>query len=83
MYIVVDTIDDASMDELYFTYADDEHVYNHAYDESTNEDNDKSRATIIPISYIMIKCISNSITVGDIESTEYICSPGVRHYGAQ
>ena len=37
---VVDTIDDASMDESYVTYVDDEHNDNHDYDDNTDDDHD-------------------------------------------
>ena len=30
----------ASMDEIYVTYVDDEHVDNHDYDDDTDDDND-------------------------------------------
>ena len=36
--VVVDTIDDASMDEGYVTYVDDEHSDNHDYDDNTDDD---------------------------------------------
>ena len=35
---VVDTNGDASMDEIYVVYVDDEHVHNHDYDDNTNDD---------------------------------------------
>ena len=34
---IVDTNDDASMDEKYVTYVDDEHVDNHDYDDNTDD----------------------------------------------
>ena len=37
---VVDTNDDASMEEIYVTYVDDEHVDNHDYDDNTDNDHD-------------------------------------------
>ena len=37
---MVDTSDDASMDEIYVTYVDDEHVDNHDYDDTTDDDHD-------------------------------------------
>ena len=40
--VVVDTNDGASMDEIYVTYADDEHVDNHDYDDNTDDDHDHS-----------------------------------------
>ena len=39
---VVDTNDDASMDEIYVTYVDDEHVDNHDYDDNTDDDHDSN-----------------------------------------
>ena len=39
---VVDTSDDASMDEIYVTYVDDEHVDNHDYDDTTDDDHDNN-----------------------------------------
>ena len=39
---VVDTNDDASMDEIYVTYVDDEHVDNHDYDDNTDDDHDNN-----------------------------------------
>ena len=39
---MVDTSDDASMDEIYVTYVDDEHVDNHDYDDTTDDDHDKN-----------------------------------------
>ena len=36
--VVVDKDDDASMDEIYVTYVDDEHVDNHDYDDTTDDD---------------------------------------------
>ena len=36
----VGTNDDASMDEVYVTYVDDEHVDNHAYDDTTDDEHD-------------------------------------------
>ena len=38
---VVDNNDDASIDEIYVTYADYEHVDNHDYDDHTDDDRDK------------------------------------------
>ena len=38
--VVVGTNDDASMDEAYVTYVDDEHAENHAYDDNTDDDLD-------------------------------------------
>ena len=40
--VVVDTDDDASMDEFYVTYVDDEHVDNHDYDDNTDDDHDNN-----------------------------------------
>ena len=40
--VVVDTSDDASMDEIYVTYVDDEHVDNHDYDDTTDDDHDNN-----------------------------------------
>ena len=40
--VVVDTNDDASMDEIYVTYVDDEHVDNHDYDDNTDDDHDNN-----------------------------------------
>ena len=40
--VVVDTSDDASMDEFYVTYVDDEHVDNHDYDDNTDDDHDNN-----------------------------------------
>ena len=37
---VVDTSDDASMDEAYVAYVDDEHVDNQYYDDNTDDDHD-------------------------------------------
>ena len=37
---VVDTIDDASMDDIYVTYVDDEHNDNHDYDDNTDDDHE-------------------------------------------
>ena len=37
-----DTNDDASMDEIYVTYVDDEHVDNHDYDDNTDDDHDNN-----------------------------------------
>ena len=42
MDVVVDTNDDASMDGIYVTYADDEHVDNHDYDDNTDDDHDNN-----------------------------------------
>ena len=42
MDVVVDTNDDASMDEIYVTYVDDEHVDNHDYDDNTDDDHDSN-----------------------------------------
>ena len=39
---VVYTSDDASMDEFYVTYVDDEHVDNHDYDDNTDDDHDNN-----------------------------------------
>ena len=39
---VVDTSDDVSMDEIYVTYVDDEHVDNHDYDDNTDDDHDNN-----------------------------------------
>ena len=39
---VVDTNDDASMDEIYVTYVDDEHVDSLDYDGNTDDDHDNS-----------------------------------------
>ena len=39
---VVDTSDDAPMDETYVTYVDDEHVDNHDYDDNTDDDHDNN-----------------------------------------
>ena len=39
---VVDTNDDASMDEIYVTSFDDEHVDNHDYDDNTDVDHDNN-----------------------------------------
>ena len=36
--MVVDTNDDASMDEFDVAYVDDEHVDNHDYDSNTKDD---------------------------------------------
>ena len=38
--VVVDTSDDASMDEAYVTYVDDKHIDNHDYDDNTEDDHD-------------------------------------------
>ena len=40
---VVDTIDDASMDESYVTYVDDEHNDIHDYDDNTDDDLDNNK----------------------------------------
>ena len=40
--MVVDTSDDASMDEIYVTYVDDEHVHNHDYDDTTDDDHNNN-----------------------------------------
>ena len=37
---VVDTNDDTSMDEIYVAFVEDEHVDNHDYDDSTDDDYD-------------------------------------------
>ena len=42
MDVVVDANDDASMDENYATYVDDEHVDNHDYDANTDDDHDNN-----------------------------------------
>ena len=39
---VVATTDDASMDENYVTYVDDEHVDNHEYDDNTDDDHENN-----------------------------------------
>ena len=49
---VVDLNDDASMDEIYVTYADDEHVDNHGYDDSTDDDHDNNYVVYGHISVI-------------------------------
>ena len=36
------TYDDLSMDEIYVTYVDDEHVDNHDYDDNTDDDHDNN-----------------------------------------
>ena len=36
----MDTNDDSSMDETYFTYVDDEHAYNHDYDDNIDVEDD-------------------------------------------
>ena len=40
--ITIDTNDDASMDENYVTYVDDEHVDNYDYDDNTDGDHDNN-----------------------------------------
>ena len=40
--VFVATSDDASMDENYGTYVDDEHVDNHDYDDNTDDDHDNN-----------------------------------------
>ena len=42
IHVVADTNDDASMDENYVTYVDDEHVDNHDYDDNTDDDHDSN-----------------------------------------
>ena len=44
---VVDTSDDASMDEIYVTYDDDEHVDNHDYDDNTDEGHHKKMISVV------------------------------------
>ena len=39
---VIDTNDDATMGEIYVTYVDDEHVDNHDYDDTTDDDHDNN-----------------------------------------
>ena len=46
-----DTNDDAPMDEIYVTY-DDEHVANHDYDDSTDDDQDSNNDIYDDISMI-------------------------------
>ena len=40
--VVVDTNDNAFMDEVYVTYVDDEHVDNHDYDDNTDDYHDNN-----------------------------------------
>ena len=47
--VVVDTIHVASMDEIYVTYVDDEHVDNHDYDDNSDDDHETKRNEIIDI----------------------------------
>ena len=39
---VVDSSDDASMDEIYVSYVDDEHADNHDYDDTSDDDHDNN-----------------------------------------
>ena len=41
--VVVDTNDDASMDEIYVTYVADEHVDKHEYDDFTDDGHDNNK----------------------------------------
>ena len=40
--VVVDINDDASINQIYVTYVDDEHVDNHVYDDNTDDDHDNN-----------------------------------------
>ena len=56
---VVDTSDDASMDEIYVTYVDDKHVDKHDYDDTTDDDHDKNNDIYGHISMIYRRSIDD------------------------
>ena len=50
--VVVDTNDDASLNEIYVAYVDDEHVDNHDYDDNTDDEHDSNKKIYDDISMI-------------------------------